>query len=294
MEMTGFADIDAAACWGELPGRGDVVTARCARMSGFADVDGAGDPERFARYLLDVSEIGAIAADKRERAELLGLRPGGRAIDVGCGLGDDARALARIVGPSGHVVGLDASTALLDRARARSLATDERVEFVLGDAHRLPFDDGTFDAARTERTLQHLADPARAVRELARVTRIGGVVLASEPDWGTLALSGAPRELVRALLSAAEERTRNAWVGRELAALFLDAGIIETTVFADAMVGREFELIRAVIDLPALVAEVRERDHLDVEDLVARIEHDVHTGRAVAAITLFTVAGRVA
>jgi ubiquinone/menaquinone biosynthesis C-methylase UbiE len=263
-------------------------------MSGFEDVDGAGDPERFARCLRDLSEMGAIAAGERECAGLLGLRPGGRAIDVGCGLGDDARAMARIVGPSGHVVGVDASTALLDRARSRSLADDERVEFVLGDAHRLPFDDGTFDAARTERTLQHLADPARAVGELARVTRVGGVVMASEPDWGTLALFGAPRELVRVLLSAGEERIRNAWVGRELAALFFDAGIIETTVVAHAVVVREFELMRSVIDLPALVADVRERHHLDVEDLLARIEHDCRSGRGVAAITLFTVAGRVA
>ncbi|MBV9916381.1 MAG: methyltransferase domain-containing protein [Solirubrobacterales bacterium] len=263
-------------------------------MSSFEDVDGAADPERLARHLRALSEIGPIAAGRRERAELLGLRPGGRAIDVGCGLGDDARAIARIVGPSGHVVGVDASTALLDRARTRSVADDQRVEFVLGDAHRLQFDDGTFDAARTERTLQHLADPARAVGELARVTRAGGVVMASEPDWGTVALFGAPSELVRVLLSAAEERIRNAWVGRELAALFFDAGIIEMTVLAHAVVVREFELLRAVIDLPALSAEIRERNDSDIDELLARIEHDFLIGRAVAAITLFTVAGRVA
>ena len=263
-------------------------------MSGFADVDTAGDPERFARYLRDVNELGAVAAGKLERAALLGLRPGGRAVDVGCGLGDDARELARIVGPSGHVVGVDTSSALLDRARLRSRAGDQRVEFVVGDAHRLTFGDGTFDAARTERTLQHLADPARAVRELARVTRAGGVVMASEPDCGTLALSGAPRELVRVLLAAAEQRIRNCWVGRELAGLFLDAGLVETNVLAEVLVVRDLDTMRAVIDLPALLAGVDEQDQRGMEELLARIEADCRTGRAVGAVTLFTVTGRVA
>jgi SAM-dependent methyltransferase len=263
-------------------------------MSGFEDVDGAGDPERFARYLQDLSDVGPIAAGKRERAEVLGLRPGGRAIDVGCGLGDDARAMARIVGPSGHVVGVDASTALLDRARTRSLADDQRVEFVLGDAHWLPFDDGTFDVARTERTLQHLGDPAQAVRELARVTRPGGVVMATEPDWGTLALAGEPRGLVRALLSAVEARIRNAWIGRQLPALFCDADIAETSVTVEPVVVGEFDVVRAVLDLQALIAEVRERDRPGVRELVAQLEHDCRAGRAVVAMLLFTVTGRVA
>ena len=263
-------------------------------MRGFADVDGAGDPSRFVRYLQNLSGMDSIATGNRERVESLGLRAGSTAIDVGCGLGDDARAMARVVGRAGRVVGLDASSALLERARARTSAEDEDVDYVLGDAHSLPFQAGTFDAARTERTLQHLGNPAQAVRELARVTRPGGVVMATEPDWGTIALPGEPRALVRALLAAAEARIRNAWIGRELPALFRDADIAEVTVTAEAVVVGEFDAVRAVLDLPALIAEVRERDRPGVRELLAQLEHDSRAGRAVVAMLLFTATGRVA
>ena len=130
----------------------------------------------------------SVAEGKQERARLLGLRPGARAIDVGCGLGDDARALSRLVGQHGEVVGLDSSTALLERAQARCETEDGPVTFVAGDAHDLPFEAGIFDAARTERTLQHLEDPARVVGELAQVTRPGGVVLADSERCREIAL----------------------------------------------------------------------------------------------------------
>jgi SAM-dependent methyltransferase len=276
------------------PGRDRVAAARRVEMSGFADVDRAGDPCRFVRYLQNLNDTDSIATGKRERVDSLGLRAGSTAIDVGCGLGDDARAMARVVGRAGRVVGLDASSALLQRARAHTSEEGEDVDYVLGDAHRLPFEAGMFDAARTERTLQHLGDPAQAVRELARVTRPGGVVMAAEPDWGTLALPGEPRALVHALLAAVEARIRNAWIGRALPGLFRDAGIAEVTVTAEAVVVREFDAVRAVLDLPALIAEVRERDRHGVQELLAQLGHDCRAGRAVVAMLLFTVTGRVA
>jgi ubiquinone/menaquinone biosynthesis C-methylase UbiE len=106
--------------------------------TGFRDVDAAGDAESYAGYLSHVNNLESVAAGKRERARLLGLRPGSRAIDVGCGLGDDARALSRLVGEHGEVVGVDSSTALLEHAQARCEAEDGPVKFIAGDAHELP------------------------------------------------------------------------------------------------------------------------------------------------------------
>lgn len=259
--------------------------------TGFRDVDAAGDAESYADYLSRVNGLESVATGKRERVRLLGLRPGARVIDVGCGLGDDARALARLVGPDGEVVGLDSSTALLERAQADRQADDGPVTFVTGDAHELPFTAGTFDAARTERTLQHLENPARAVGELARVTRPGGVVLANEPDWGTLASTGRPRELVRAMLDVAAAQIRNPWVGRELAGLFIDAGLTDVTVRAEVLLVRDFDP-DVIIDLPLLAADLRAQGHEGVEGLLAAAKADTLAGRTVAALTLFTVLGR--
>ncbi len=260
--------------------------------TGFRDVDAAGDVESYADYLSHVNGLESVAAGKRERMRLLGLRPGARAIEVGCGLGDDARALSRLVGPHGEVIGLDSSTALLERAQARCEPDDGQVTFLTGDAHELPFDAGTFDAARTERTLQHLEDPARAVGELARVTRSGGVVLVNEPDWGTLVSTGRPRELVRAMLAAAEAQIRNPWIGRELAGLLVDAGLTDVTVQAEVLLVRGF-YPDVIIDLPLLADDLRAQGHEGVEDLLAAAQDDSRAGRTVAALTLFTAHARV-
>jgi ubiquinone/menaquinone biosynthesis C-methylase UbiE len=260
--------------------------------TGFRDVDATGEAESFADYLSYVSALESVAAGKRERAQLLCLRAGAHAIDVGCGLGDDAHALSRLVGSHGRVVGLDSSAALLERARARGESEDGSVSFVVGDAHDLPFPADSFDAARIERTLQHLEDPARVIGELARVTRPGGVVLANEPDWGTLVSTGRPHQLIREMLAAAEAQIRNPWIGRELTGLFVDAGLTDIEVVPEVLLQRDFD-VDVVIDPSLLAADLRTQGHEGVDAMLAAAEADSLAGRALAALTLFTVYARV-
>jgi len=94
-----------------------------------------------------------------------------RAIDVGCGAGALALALAPLVR---EVVGVDQVPELLELARERAPAN---AEFVQGDATRLVFDDASFDLAGTLRTLHHVRRPELVLAELARVARPGGRVL---------------------------------------------------------------------------------------------------------------------
>jgi ubiquinone/menaquinone biosynthesis C-methylase UbiE len=80
----------------------------------------------------------------------------------------------------------------------------------------LPFADNSFDAVRIDRSVQHITDPGRVVREMARVTCRGGVVLCAEPDWSTL-LIGGPHCLVTERIQHDWIRTsQNPWIGREL------------------------------------------------------------------------------
>src|SRR5579859_1516846 len=86
---------------------------------------------------------------RRRAADLAGLAPGGRALDVATGTGDLALELARRVAPGGTVVGADFSEGMLDRARAKAAAATGgvRPRFEWADAMRLPYDDDSFDAA---------------------------------------------------------------------------------------------------------------------------------------------------
>jgi len=162
--------------------------------------------------------------------ELLHLQPGMRVLDVGCGSGALLGALARRVGPSGRVIGLDYAAPLLETARERvdAAGIGEHVELVMGDAHHLPFADGTVDAVHVERVLMHLEDPDAAIREMRRVTRPGGWVVAAEPDSGGVRVDHSTDPEGMALISDRDLRQfRNGAIGLELFRRFAGAGLVD-------------------------------------------------------------------
>ena len=192
--------------------------------SGFKDVDRASDFEVFSGCLTLVDSIPFFAECKRESYDLIGASPGRRILDVGCGLGADAAAMAGLVAPGGAVVGVDGSRSMIEAARERHGGV-EGLSFEVADAADLPFDDASFDACRIDRVLQHIADPTPVIREMARVLRPGGVLVAYDNDWETLTVASDDRGLTRTVLNAWCDRFPSGWIGRELVPLFLRAGL---------------------------------------------------------------------
>lgn len=110
------------------------------------------------------------------------LTPTMRVLDCGCGPGTITAGLAQIVA-AGHVVGLDREAAELEQARR--YAEQQRVaniEFQLGNVYELPFPDGAFDAVFAHAVLQHLSEPMRALHEMRRVLKPGGLIGVREED----------------------------------------------------------------------------------------------------------------
>ncbi|MEM6489300.1 MAG: methyltransferase domain-containing protein [Pseudomonadota bacterium] len=140
-------------------------------------------------YLEAARASAPFAAYKRRLAEALALKPGERMLDIGCGLGDDVRAAARAVAPSGTAVGVEHDAETL-AALGRPDDWPSGVRFTAGDATALPFRDASFDVARLDRVLHMMDEPARALAEARRVLVPGGRLLVAEPLWTTLRLSG--------------------------------------------------------------------------------------------------------
>ena len=136
---------------------------------------------------------------RRRAARATGLQPGGSALDVACGSGKLTAVLASVAGGDGRVVGMDFSPQMLEVARREHPA----IEFVEGDALKLPFEDASFDASTIAFGLRNLADPVRGLREMLRVVKPGGRAVVLEfvrPPKNVV--GGAYRLYLRALLPA--------------------------------------------------------------------------------------------
>ncbi|MEY9937060.1 ubiquinone/menaquinone biosynthesis C-methylase UbiE [Streptacidiphilus sp. MAP5-52] len=216
-------------------------------------------------------------AYKTRMLDELDARPGQTVVDLGCGPGTDLDALADAVvdGGSGAegagvgstavgsvvvrgaVVGVDHDQAAVAKARERT-AGRPGVTVQQADLHHLPLPDGFADRARTDRVLQHVADPAQALREMRRVLRPGGRIVLGEPDWATLAVDHPESELSDAYTRfVSTQVVRNGRIGRQLPRLAVEAGfrvpavLPVTPVFrdvreADAILGLERTTRRAV------------------------------------------------
>ena len=113
------------------------------------------------------------------------LRPGLRLLDVGCGPGTITMDLADLLGPTGEVTALERTEDALDLARAEAARRGTaNVEFAVGDVTSLDLPDDAFDVVHAHQVLQHVDDPVRALREMRRVCRPGGVVAVRESDYG--------------------------------------------------------------------------------------------------------------
>ncbi|WP_318011394.1 methyltransferase domain-containing protein [Actinotalea sp. M2MS4P-6] len=166
------------------------------------------------------------------------LRPGQRLLDVGCGPGTITLDLARAVAP-GEVVGVDASDAVLAEARLLADAAGDvpGLSFRAADAMALPFPDASFDVVHAHQVLQHLPDPVRALREMRRVVRPGGLVAVRDVDYATMTWAPASeglaewRELYREVANADGGEPD---AGRYLAGWALQAGFASEDLTSSA------------------------------------------------------------
>jgi len=164
--------------------------------------------------------------------EALGLRGGERVLDVGAGLGQFSRSMARAVGAEGTVVGVERDERQFAESLRLAEADGERrlVDLRRGDAVDLPLADdewGRFDVAHARFLLEHVSDPLAVVRAMVRAVRPGGRVVLEDDDHEVLRLwpeAPAVVDLWRAYYLTYERRGKDPYVGRHLVSLLHAAG----------------------------------------------------------------------
>jgi ubiquinone/menaquinone biosynthesis C-methylase UbiE len=250
------------------------------------------DPGFALRFFDAGNKLPAVRALKPIMLEQMRLHRGQQVLEVGCGAGDDVCTLARRVGPTGHVLGIDASPLVVAEATRRAKGRNLPVDFRVGDVFALDMADATVDRCRAERLLMHAGgEPATIVSELTRVLRPDGRLVLFEVDWDTLVIDGAEQELTRRIVRSYSDGVANGCVGRTLPRLLRDAGLVDVATIPHA-IEIPFDFFGWVLSghLDAAIAA----GSFAPEELIGwwdAIDAAHERGRFFAAILGFVVAG---
>lgn len=183
------------------------------------------DPAEQARLSL-LNELVNAACLREAR-----IRPGERLLDVGAGLGQLTRGLARAAGRPALAVERSAEQRARGDALARADGEAGLIEWREGDALALPLRDeewGTFDVGHARFILEHVPAPERVVAELARAVRPGGRVILCDDDHSVLRLHPEPPGVLavwNAFVRTYDRNGNDPYVGRRLPALLAEAGL---------------------------------------------------------------------
>ena len=167
--------------------------------------------------------------------DALQVRPGEHVLEVGCGTGVVARAVARRVGPSGRVVGVDPSPLMLSIGReiAAQEGVLDRIEFRTGDVRKLPFMmEAAFDLLLAITSLSHTTDAEQAIPTMLRVVRPGGRIGILDLDTPSWIISHPDRELTRRIGVAGSSMATDGWLARRLPGILEAAGLEDVRVQA--------------------------------------------------------------
>ncbi|HWZ91499.1 MAG TPA: class I SAM-dependent methyltransferase [Polyangiaceae bacterium] len=170
-------------------------------------------------------------------------------LDVGCGVGHWGELLASVMPESVRVTGVDREPKWVEQAGAlaRSRGVADRFSYRLGEAERLPFADNSFDLTTCQTLLIHLPDPDRAISEMLRVTKPGGLVAVAEPNnlADSLLLDSITNrasieeivELVRFQLTCERGKVAlgegDSSLGNRVAGLFVSEGLVHVEVYVN-------------------------------------------------------------
>jgi arsenite methyltransferase len=224
--------------------------------------------EEAARKLEAIYATADVATQRWDTLRRLGLSPGERVIDIGCGPGFLTLPMAEAVGEEGRVLGIDVSEPAIALARRR--CTQPWVELRLGDAQDLQVADDSFDVATCAQVLEYVPNADRAMAEIRRVLRPGGRGVIIATDWGTGIWHSDDLERMGRVLRVWEQHSIEPRQPRTLRRRLHEAGLAVTRIEIFTILNCELHAdtySHGVIDF--IAAFVSSRGELDAGELQA-------------------------
>ena len=200
-----------------------------------------------------------------------GIGPGQRVLDLGSGVGDVAMLVARLVGPTGEVVGIEREPSSIARAKGRAAEAGlHNLSFTQQDVTQIE-SNRPFDAAVGRFILMFLPDPVSVLRSVSRLVRPGGVVAFQEPSWIPMLALGARLPLWSKVLVAIHETLQHSSVnmemGLDLYAAFQQAGLPAPAMHMETLLGGDTDCAQMPVDVLRSVRPLAQRHNVSLEGL---------------------------
>ncbi len=181
-------------------------------------------------------------AVNQESYQMLQVKAGLQVLEVGCGPGTTVPEFSKSVNSGGLVVGIDCDPKMIQQANTTSKQYSNVVHLV-GDAHKLPFEDCKFDRVYAKRLFQVLPPSSAPMlfSELQRVLKPGGILVLVDTDWTSVAVNFSDLELERRLTSFFRDHMRpNGLAGRQLLGLIQQGNFLDVQVKVMSIIIRNF------------------------------------------------------
>ena len=223
-----------------------------------------------------------------------GIGPGQRVLDLGSGVGDVSMAVARVVGPTGEVVGIERDSASIAVAEARVKAAGfHNVSFECADLNELGMDK-PFDAVVGRFILMFLRDPGSVLRSVVSLVREGGVIALQEVSWLPMLALGAQLPLWSLVLGAIYEtllRTgANPEMGLDLYRVFQQIGLPSPEMHMDIVLGSAPAVTDVILGVLQSLLPLAEKERVplaalgDLKTLRERIQDEIAAANTVVSV----------
>ncbi len=245
------------------------------------------EDERFARY----EQMFVWREDMAALFEPADVKAGHTVLDFGCGPGYVAIEMARRVGATGHVHGVDLNERFIDSAtsRAQVAGVADRISFHHVTDGRPPLADASVDRVICKNVLEYVPDAPAQIAELMRVLRPGGKIHLLDSDWAFVVVQPWEPDVVREFFAAAAPAFREPYIGRKLPGLLTDAGFEQIRVRIMAGADREGRLLPVLRNMASYAREFGTLPDERLDDLLSGAEAAIGRGHFLAILPQFVV-----
>jgi len=182
-----------------------------------------------------------VVQQREQIFQLLDVKPGMKALDIGCGPGLTSWALAQAVGGSGHVDAIDIAPPMLQLA-ARRCADAKQVAFHQADVLELPFADASFDVSLATQVYEYVADIDNALHELARVMKPDAQVLLVDTDWESCVWACRDEARMRRMMQGWSQHIPHPQLPRTLIQRMQRAGFVDVQVHTIPLLNMNYSI----------------------------------------------------